>query len=120
VFDFKATLDSIADMHLMACPHIQQGILRVWGIFQDSITMTFLTDGFEETVELDQFITRQYSHLDEATKSFKGSIQETLDRVISTTVTESMVSIKPKERQQHQNMISLATIWPSHSVGNGQ
>ncbi|OHT16390.1 Dynein heavy chain family protein [Tritrichomonas foetus] len=108
-FNFNALLEHFSDIYLMGTPQIQSGLFTIWGIFQDSTSLTFLTDGFNETIPLDDFISRQYSHLDATTKTFKSSIQETLEGVISSTVSESLANIKPKDKIKYQNMITLTT-----------
>jgi hypothetical protein len=109
-YDFQAVLESVSELHLMAYSHIQAGMLKIWGIFEDSSLLTLLTDGFPETVEPEDFVSRQYLHLDKTTKGFKGSTQETLERVISTTVSENIATIKPKEKQRYSNMIGVTTL----------
>lgn len=107
--NFQDLLEYTAENSLMASPHIQSGIYKIWGIFQDSMNSTFLTNGFSDTLTLEEFISRQFAHLDTTTKKFKNSIQGTLDSVISATVTESIDNAKPKEKQKYQNMVNLTT-----------
>ena len=107
--NFDELFEYFAENSLMGTPPIQAGLYTIWGIFQDSTSLTFLTNGYNETITLDDFISRQYTHLDETTKKFKKSIEDTLEGVITSTVSESAQNIKPKEKFKYQNMIILTT-----------
>ncbi|KAK8866475.1 hypothetical protein M9Y10_009438 [Tritrichomonas musculus] len=85
-YNFKAILNRLSTNHLFGYRYIQEGIYKIWRIFQNSKNITFLNDSFNKVLTLEDFVTRQYQHLNDTTKSFKSSIQTVIDRVITKTM----------------------------------
>ncbi|OHT17559.1 Dynein heavy chain family protein [Tritrichomonas foetus] len=108
-YDFNQILYLISQKYLFADKHIQEGIFAVWKIFQDSQNMKFLKDSFPEILTLDQFVTIQYDHLNETSKKFKGSIAETLERVITQTMTENLSRVTDADKVKYDKMVVLST-----------
>ena len=107
--DFDGTLDEINNNSLFANGNILHGLLTIWGIFQDSKDLVFLTKGYEEILPLDSFITKQNQQLTSTTKLFKVSMQETLEGVIGATMNDELGHQRQKEKQKYSKMIILAT-----------
>ena len=105
--DINSMIKKMSETHLLANPKILEGLLIIWGIFQDSKSVTLLTDGFPELLSLDDFLLREKNHLEKTAKTFKDSIQETLEGVITSTVSYSMNTQKSSEKRRYQGMISL-------------
>ncbi|OHT14597.1 Dynein heavy chain family protein [Tritrichomonas foetus] len=106
-YDMKEMIHSMSELHLMANHRILEGLYIIWGIFMDSEMLTLLTDGFPELLSLRDFIVKECNHLEYITKQFKDSIQETLEGVITSTVSDSMNTVKAYEKRRYQSMITL-------------
>jgi len=105
--NFDDALNKVTEMHLLANPHYRRGIFTIWNIFQDSEGLTLLNYGYSETISLEEFVNRQNTHLEQTTHEFKRSIQDTLEGVLSTTVSDHASTLKPKEKLQYQSMVTL-------------
>ena len=74
-FNINSIIQKMSNLHLLANPKILEGLLIIWGIFQDSVELTLLTDGFNELLSLDDFVEKELNHLKNVSKNFKDSIQ---------------------------------------------
>ena len=97
----------MSKVHLLANSKILEGILIIWGIFQDSVALTLLTDGFNEILSLDDFVEKQLNNLQKISKNFKDSIQETLEGVMTSTISHSLSVQQASEKNRYQGMVSL-------------
>ncbi|OHS98393.1 Dynein heavy chain family protein [Tritrichomonas foetus] len=84
-YDFKEVLNQVQSRHLFANQYIQEGVYHIWKIFQNSNHIIFLNKGFNKILTLEDFVTRQYQHLNDTTKQVKESIQTTIEKVITNT-----------------------------------
>ena len=92
---------------LMASPNLLRGLQEIWCIFQDSLVNTFLTDGYQGTVKLEDFSKRQSGQLTETAKMFKGSIQEALEGVIGSTIDTMLTDEVDGEKKKYQKLMNL-------------
>ena len=109
-YNFAETLQIISERHLMGQPHIQHGLYKIWRIFQDSRYLSFLDQGYNEMMELDAFVSKEIDHMTETAKNFKGSIQSTLEGVITATLSEQMNSSKARDKERYEGMVNLTTM----------
>ncbi|OHT05113.1 Dynein heavy chain family protein [Tritrichomonas foetus] len=107
--NFPLILKNISTNLLFANGNILHGLMTIWGIFQDSKRLVFLTSGYDEVLPLDEFVTKQYQQLSSTTKLFKGSMQETLEGVIGATMNDEMGYNRQKEKAKYSKMIVLST-----------
>ncbi|KAK8861158.1 hypothetical protein M9Y10_012853 [Tritrichomonas musculus] len=107
--DFSNVLKNVSNNLLYANGNILHGLMTIWGIFQDSKNLVFLTNGYNETLPLEEFITRQNQQLTSTVKLFKGAMQETLEGVIGSTMNEEMGYNRNREKQKYSKMIILST-----------
>ena len=109
-FDFVKTREKFSKKYLMGNPNIQATLFTIWKILEDNANVIFLVDGFNDTIQLDDFISRQCAHLDTTTKSFKNSIQETLNGIITSIINENKYQInKSFDKPKFQKMLTLST-----------
>ncbi|KAK8896419.1 hypothetical protein M9Y10_014318 [Tritrichomonas musculus] len=113
--NFNRLLDRITELHVCADPILQEGLFNAWEIFQNTQSSTFYTSGFpDEVLKLDEYIKRQQELLIKTAKSFKQSIQETLESVISSTLTTQPESADIKVKKFPKMVI--VTIRMLHTV----
>ena len=114
--DFRKMLNSIKNSHLMAEPILQDGLFNVWNIFQNTQSKIFYTNGFpNEILTLDEYINKQKSLLNESSAAFKKSIQETLENVVVSTITNKSNSLSPENYDRFKKMV-IVTIRMFHTV----
>ena len=107
--DFKETLMKLNSMHLYANINILQGLKTIWATFQDSINVTFLTDGYPDLMPLDEFMSAEYQQLESTAKTFKSTMQEALESSIGATINDEIGGAKGSEKQKFEKMVTLAT-----------
>ena len=108
-YNFNKLLNFISDTGLVANSNILGGLTSVWKVFYDSADETFLCDGYKEILTLKEFITRQTTQLADTAKIFKGTIQETLEGVISSTMCELNPEEQAKNHIKYQKMVNLTS-----------
>ena len=105
--NFQSIFLQFQNKFLKSNPHVLSGLLTISDTFQSSLSVTFLKNGFEDTISLEEFVKRQTNELNQAAKLFKSSIQETLENVISTTMNDDYQYDRVKEKSLYQKMVSL-------------
>ncbi|EAY20056.1 Dynein heavy chain family protein [Trichomonas vaginalis G3] len=107
-YNFQEIFERFRSNFLKSNQFILQGLLTISATFQQSLSMNFLTNGWDEVLTLDEFVKRQEAELDSTCKLFKTSIQETLESVISSTMNDNTM---PQDHQQekmiYQKMVTL-------------
>ena len=106
-FDMNEAIAHMTDLHLMGNRRILEGLYTIWGIFVDSYSLTLLTDGYPDLLSLNDFVEKERSHLQSTTSRFKDSIQETLESVITSTISDSLSAVNSNEKRKYQNMVTL-------------
>ena len=108
-YDYPELLKTIENKLLMANPNMLTGIISIYKIFQESLTLTFLNHGYpSETLPLEEFIDREEKKLTEMTQFFKSNIQETLESAISATmVNENDFNTNQNTKMRFQRLIVL-------------
>ena len=106
-YNFANLLKKISSIHLQANPNILQGLRAIWKVFLESLTSTFLCSGYQGIVMLDDFIERQHNQLTETAEVFKGTIQETLEGVISSTLSDVAGTGQKDNQELYQKMVNL-------------
>ncbi|KAK8860630.1 hypothetical protein M9Y10_012295 [Tritrichomonas musculus] len=108
-YDFTSLFKTISQIHLFADKNIMEGIFSIWSIFQDLKNVKFLREDFNETLQLSEFITYQHEHLNDTTKRFKTSIEETLNSVLGNIMTENMSNLIDSVNVKYEKMATLTT-----------
>jgi len=107
LIDFASVFDMFEMRFLKSNPHILVGLLTISETFQSSLDLSFLTNGFNTVLSLEEFAKRQSAELVQTTKTFKSSIQETLENVISSTMNDDFQGDRYQEKNLYQKMVSL-------------
>ncbi|EAY21612.1 Dynein heavy chain family protein [Trichomonas vaginalis G3] len=107
-FDFNAIFEQIKAKHLYAQKSVLRGIQTIWKIFQDSVSLNFLDDHYDQIVSLEDFMKMQRNTLTTTASSFKKQIQNTLEGVMGNTMPNQLAAMK-KDREIFNNMVSLTT-----------
>ena len=107
-YDFDSLLSQISNTFLMAQPQILKGILTIWRIFQDSVSLSLLDEKYEKIVTLEEFAQLEDKHLHETAQTFKKQIQDTLEGVMGNTVPDQSNVVK-KDKVRFVNMVNLTT-----------
>ena len=109
-FTHAEKLALLNNLHLYANRNILTGIQNIWGTFQSSVDVTFLTEGFDAILPLNEFMTKEYEQLDKTAQKFKGTMQETFETVIGATMNEELGNQNRfREKLKFNKMVILST-----------
>jgi len=108
-YDFNQILQVINQSHLFASGNVLKGLQTIWKTFMNSVEITFLFEGFEQMMTLDDYMTKQYEKLESTAKSFKSSMQDTLEGIIGSTMNDEFSLNRNREKIKYQKMVTLAT-----------
>jgi hypothetical protein len=81
----------------------------MWKVFEAHLSSSFLSDGYPTILELKEFIETEQKQLSGMAKVFKTTIQDTLEYVISATLSDGTSEEQRKSHKQYQKMVELTT-----------
>ena len=86
-YNFQKLLKKFEKNFLFANGNFLSGVLFIYKIFIESLTLSFLANGYDnQIISLDDFVKRQTDQLTEMTDYFKSNIHDTLESAFSATL----------------------------------
>ncbi|EAY14826.1 Dynein heavy chain family protein [Trichomonas vaginalis G3] len=107
--NFNELHTKLNGIHLYGNINILNGVKFIWRTFQDSINVTFLIDGLPNTCSLEEFMSVEFQQLESTAKTFKSTMQETLESSIGATINDEIGSKNTYEKAKFEKMVTLVT-----------
>ncbi|EAY07015.1 Dynein heavy chain family protein [Trichomonas vaginalis G3] len=108
ILTFPEVKQNIIDEHPYENDVILSCIQKMFLTIQQYADLTFLSGSSNKLITLEAFIADQYQMLAENGKVYRGRIQETLESLASTTVTQVLNKSGQKEIHRLEKMVNTA------------